>query len=567
MKKSFFFINAFIFIFFSVTTLNCNRDIIKIYGTVKDFETGDPVAGALVTMDDEFFTTDENGNYSIDSTGDFDDKVLNIQKSGYGFYSKPLSDNTSEEVKLDALLIPADITVIIDPSAGAHTVETFDGAKVEFPDLSGEGISENLKVSLTHYNVSSDELGSTPGNFLVIDGGETSNIVSQGMLDVNITGEDTGNTYDFNGAGVVFTIIIPITGDPATAPATIDMWWYDESRGLWVKDGTATKNGDVYEGSVTHFTTWNMDYKTPDRIRIHGTIVDPDDPETYDIRLESPGFSRTNSINDKDLNIINMIRGIRIELTIVKRSTGFENIIVFNSIPNTTDPDTGEEYLELGNLLSDDYLPFVSGLRIFQEGSGVRLTWTNPDHGDYTGLQIIYDGNTVTSSGDEEEVISGLTPGTTYEFVITALYTGSRESVSVTRTITIGSYATLTLGIDDYLTGLDLIDYDSINDWITLYYRYGDNTSFIEYTDPVLLPGQSSVTCRAVSATEYVEYGDYSYYLYLEYNVRWRKEEGDFFGVYDSLTLDYTYELDDDDGFGNGDGADELEIFFYYGEC
>ena len=36
----------------------------------------------------------------------------------------------------------------------------------------------------------------------------------------------------------------------ATAPSTIDLWALDEATGLWVQEGTATRNGDRYEGTV-----------------------------------------------------------------------------------------------------------------------------------------------------------------------------------------------------------------------------------------------------------------------------------------------------------------------------
>ena len=44
-----------------------------------------------------------------------------------------------------------------------------------------------------------------------------------------------------------------------TAPETIPLWHYDKTTGLWKEEGTATKNGDKYVGTVTHFSDWNCD--------------------------------------------------------------------------------------------------------------------------------------------------------------------------------------------------------------------------------------------------------------------------------------------------------------------
>ena len=45
----------------------------------------------------------------------------------------------------------------------------------------------------------------------------------------------------------------------ATADATIILWSFDEAKGLWKEEGTATKTGNTYVGEVSHFSFWNCD--------------------------------------------------------------------------------------------------------------------------------------------------------------------------------------------------------------------------------------------------------------------------------------------------------------------
>jgi hypothetical protein len=58
-----------------------------------------------------------------------------------------------------------------------------------------------------------------------------------------------------------------------TAPATISLWYMDESSGLWKEEGTATKNGNKYVGTVSHFSFWNCDVGVP-LVNLTATLKD-----------------------------------------------------------------------------------------------------------------------------------------------------------------------------------------------------------------------------------------------------------------------------------------------------
>jgi hypothetical protein len=55
-------------------------------------------------------------------------------------------------------------------------------------------------------------------------------------------------------------LTIPASSNAGNA-ATIPMWFYDEARAIWIREGTATRQTDgSYQATVSHFTIWNADF-------------------------------------------------------------------------------------------------------------------------------------------------------------------------------------------------------------------------------------------------------------------------------------------------------------------
>jgi len=75
------------------------------------------------------------------------------------------------------------------------------------------------------------------------------------------------------GKKATLTLSIP-SSLTATAPATIPLWYFDETKGLWKEEGSATKTGNTYVGDVSHFSYWNCDFPFPNRVQFDCTLVD-----------------------------------------------------------------------------------------------------------------------------------------------------------------------------------------------------------------------------------------------------------------------------------------------------
>ena len=91
-------------------------------------------------------------------------------------------------------------------------------------------------------------------------GGEANLLETFGMLTVELTGSNNEKLQITSDSELKF----PIANEQlSTAPNTIPLWYFDEENGYWIEDGEATKVGNQYVGTVSHFTPWNVDIPLP----------------------------------------------------------------------------------------------------------------------------------------------------------------------------------------------------------------------------------------------------------------------------------------------------------------
>ena len=77
-------------------------------------------------------------------------------------------------------------------------------------------------------------------------------------MDVEMV-DDAGNKLQLaSGQPAILTFTIPDTL-LSLAPASIPLWYFNDSSGRWIQQGTAVKQGNTYVGQVGHFTYWNCD--------------------------------------------------------------------------------------------------------------------------------------------------------------------------------------------------------------------------------------------------------------------------------------------------------------------
>ncbi len=93
---------------------------------------------------------------------------------------------------------------------------------------------------------------------------EFGSLYSYGMLFVELQSPEGKILNIANNKFVTISRTIP-EEMKSEAPSEVKFWYFDESNGLWREyDAPATKNGDVYEVQVPHFTKLNWDdWKKP----------------------------------------------------------------------------------------------------------------------------------------------------------------------------------------------------------------------------------------------------------------------------------------------------------------
>ncbi|RYD93472.1 MAG: hypothetical protein EOP50_11085, partial [Sphingobacteriales bacterium] len=110
-----------------------------------------------------------------------------------------------------------------------------------------------------------------PGSFLANDkDGRRVQLTSYGMLAVELEGSNGQKLQVKTGQSATLTTAIP-TAAQASAPASIPMWYVDETTGIWKEEGSATKVGNSYVGNVPHFSFWNCDVPS-NNVSLHLTL-------------------------------------------------------------------------------------------------------------------------------------------------------------------------------------------------------------------------------------------------------------------------------------------------------
>ena len=233
-------------------------------------ENGLPVEGAVVKAGSASTTTNINGDFTftnvlLDKNAGF----VKVEKQGYfsGMRTFITRENTTNQVEIE--LIPKTVSGSFDAAAGG-TVTIASGGSIQFPANAiintGTNAAYNGNVSVSAYflNPEAPNFASImPGDLRALTTtNEERALQSFGMMAVELTGAGGEKLNLSSGKTAVLTFPIP-SSLMAQAAATIPLWFFDESKGLWKEEGVATKQGSNYVGAVSHFSFWNVDVPYP----------------------------------------------------------------------------------------------------------------------------------------------------------------------------------------------------------------------------------------------------------------------------------------------------------------
>ncbi|MCI5057445.1 MAG: carboxypeptidase-like regulatory domain-containing protein [Flavobacteriales bacterium] len=262
----------------TVQIYSSNKIAQNVIGLVLD-ESGTPIANADVNLHGLTATTNNNGIFEFYNAQVPENRTyVKVTKSGYFTGSRAFIPSTTGASTVKIMMQSNSPVASIDASIGGIATLS-NGAKVEFPAdavmlENGGAYSGSFDVAVKYLDPESADFGFVmPGDLDAVDeNGDLVALHSFGMLNVELTGSAGEKLQVASGKQATMTVPVP-SSMIADAPNTIPLWWFDEAVGIWKEDGSATLQGTEFVGSVSHFTTWNWDWKGP-RAYIEGHVTD-----------------------------------------------------------------------------------------------------------------------------------------------------------------------------------------------------------------------------------------------------------------------------------------------------
>ncbi len=239
-----------------------NMVIGSVAGHVTDLNNV-PIGNASVTAGTVTTTTDINGQFIIKNAQlNQNAGFVKITMPGYfdGSRTFLVNNNAVNNVKIQ--MIPKIVSGSFTTASGG-AINVSGGGSVNFS--AGNVLSQSNGAAYTgNVSVPTFYLNPTDANFNEFMPGDLRGINTsnqQSILKVfgmaSIEMDDASGEKLQLATGKTATITLPIPSSmQANAPATIPLWYFDETKGLWKQEGAATKQKNNYVGTVAHFSFW-----------------------------------------------------------------------------------------------------------------------------------------------------------------------------------------------------------------------------------------------------------------------------------------------------------------------
>ena len=253
----------------------------SLVGFITD-ENEEPVADATVRFNGQTLTTDAYGYFSVENKAmNALGALVQVEKEGYFKGSRrffPKADATSQ-IKIQLLPKTFDASF---SSADGGTVRTTDGAAIDFAPASiktadGSAYTGTVHVATQWMNPALNQtLNQMPGNLQGVNTEvETVALATYGMIAVELEGDNGEALNIADGQTATLTMPVP-TSMLANAPATIPLWSFHETLGLWIEESSATLQNGAYVGEVSHFSFWNCDIPF-ENVQLEMRLLDPNE--------------------------------------------------------------------------------------------------------------------------------------------------------------------------------------------------------------------------------------------------------------------------------------------------
>lgn len=363
------------------TPLNFGSDVSKNFtGQILD-ESNNPVANVAITVANKTATTDVNGVFIINNaTVSQNFAYVTAKKAGYLDGSRSLvPTNGMNNVKI-TLLSGTVVGTVNSGTTGSISLPngskvTFDG---NFKTTTGQAYSGVVSVIMKHLDpTDATTFDKMPGMLLAQNAsGEERVLESYGMINIELRGAASQKLQPATTAQIEMPIA---TTQLSASPTTIPLWHFDETLGYWKEEGSATKQGTKYVGTVSHFSWWNCDAQFP-TVRLSVTVVNSNNTPLANVRVgirRATNSYTVNGITNSQGQVSGLVPANETLTMVVFDSCGNSvsttNIGPFataTTLPNLVIPSaTIQSTLVQGNLLKCDGTNATNGYVLMRYGN------------------------------------------------------------------------------------------------------------------------------------------------------------------------------------------------------
>lgn len=363
------------------TPLNFGSEVSKSFtGQIVD-ESNNPIANVAITVGNKTANTDSNGVFIINNATVHEKfAFIKAKKTGYLDGSRSLVPTVGMNYARITLLSGTIVGTVNSGASGSVSLSngakvTFDG---NFKTETGASYTGLVSVIMKHLDPSDSSISDKmPGMLLAQNSsGEERVLETFGMMNIELRGSASQKLQ----ISTTAQLEMPISNSQlASAPATIPLWHFDETLGYWKEEGTATKQGTKYVGTVSHFSWWNCDAQFP-TIRLCVTVVNSNGAPLANVKVGIRRASNSYTVNgftNSQGQVCGLVPANETLTMVVFDSCG--NVVSTSSIgpfsTDTTLPNlvisntTIQSTLVQGNLLKCDGTNVTNGYVLMRYGN------------------------------------------------------------------------------------------------------------------------------------------------------------------------------------------------------
>jgi hypothetical protein len=351
------------------------EETVIVSGIVTD-ENNYPLSGVEVSLGDETVVTTETGTFVLDEyEKEYDDAIVSFKKTG--FYSTTGRVEKLEEVnQIQVSMIKSGfVSNYVSNGTGFSNqnggkLRLSDGSEIEFESGSLESSSGFTSIGMTLITPEQYMFSSlVPGQDLKAEyDGKEYQLMAYGLYFIEIYDTNSKASASITSPATLKTAIP--AADVNYMPDEMELWSFNEDKGVWQFEGTAAKEGSFYVGEVGHFSAWLIGMSTDKTATVKGSVIDR---SGRGINGQIVRVSQTSAVTDKDGNYKVVVPAAQ-EFVVGMKYKGFE-------IKMDAGPLNAGEVLEMD--LSVPAMTIVTGeIKNCNDepiGGQATLTWGDPD--------------------------------------------------------------------------------------------------------------------------------------------------------------------------------------------